>query len=211
MEPPGESAQHAARFACRGEGEVMLNQRLIWLLAALLFSPALLSAQLSLAQKKDRVITAEMEVEAVELVALEKETAHAMAPEQFQFLLSAVYNDDFVGTAPTGELRNRSALVAAIQNSDTKYSSFIASDIHVRIYGPTAVVTCTWSTRGVQNGHNFSRQYRVIHIYLNNNVGGWKVVAGQETALPELKSRRGWTWARLRPMVSPGGKSLRWP
>jgi ketosteroid isomerase-like protein len=161
----------------------MVKHRLGWMLAVLLFSPALLSAQLSLAQKKDRAITAEMEVEAVELVALEKETAHAMALNNSSFF-QRVYNDDFVGTAPTGELRNRSALVAAIQNSDTKYSSFIASDIHVRIYGPTAVVTCTWSTRGVQNGRNFSRQYRVIHVYLNNNVGGWKVVAGQETILP---------------------------
>jgi len=161
----------------------MVNPRVGWLLAVLLFSPALLSAQLTPAQRRDRAITAEMEVEAEELVALEKETAHAMALNNSSFF-QRVYNDDFVGTAPTGELRDRNALVAAIQNSNTKYSSFIASDIHVRIYGPTAVVTCTWSTRGVQNGRNFSRQYRVIHVYLNNNVGGWKVVAGQETILP---------------------------
>jgi ketosteroid isomerase-like protein len=161
----------------------MVKQRLVWMLAVLLFSPALLSAQLTLAQKKDRAITAEMEVEAEELVALEKETAHAMALNNSSFF-QRVYNDDFTGTAPTGEHLDRNALVASIQNSNTKYTSFIASDIHVRIYGPTAVVTCTWSTRGVQNGHNFSRQYRVIHVYLNNNVGGWKVVAGQETILP---------------------------
>lgn len=161
----------------------MVNHRMVWLVAALLFSPAMLSAQISQAQKKDRAIAAEIEMEAVELVALEKETAHAMALNNSSFF-QRVYNDDFVGTAPTGELRDRNALVASIQKSDTKYSNFIASDIHVRIYGPTAVVTCTWSTRGVQNGRNFSRQYRVIHVYLNNNVGGWKVVAGQETILP---------------------------
>jgi ketosteroid isomerase-like protein len=172
-----------ARIAFCGEGDVMVNRLLGWLLAALLLSPALLSAQIPLGQKKERAIAAEMEVEAVELVALEKETAHAMALNNSSFF-QRVYNDDFVGTAPTGELRDRRSLVASIQNSDIKYSSFIASDIHVRIYGPTAVVTCTWSTRGVQNGHNFSRQYRVIHVYLNNSAGGWKVVAGQETILP---------------------------
>jgi ketosteroid isomerase-like protein len=172
-----------ARIAFCGEGDVMVNRLLGWLLAALLLSPALLSAQIPLGQKKERAIAAEMEVEAVELVALEKETAHAMALNNSSFF-QRVYNDDFVGTAPTGELRDRRSLVASIQNSDIKYSSFIASNIHVRIYGPTAVVTCTWSTRGVQNGHNFSRQYRVIHVYLNNSAGGWKVVAGQETILP---------------------------
>jgi len=161
----------------------MVNQRLVGLLAALLFCPALLSEQLPLSQKRDKAITAEMEVEGVELVALEKETAHAMALNNSSFF-QRVYSDDFVGTAPTGELLDRRSLVAAIQNSNTKYTSFIASDIHVRIYGPTAVVTCTWSMRGVQNGHDFARQYRVIHVYLNNNVGGWKVVAGQETILP---------------------------
>jgi ketosteroid isomerase-like protein len=171
--------------AAKGDG--MVNPRVIWLIAALLFSPALFPAQnpqtLTSVQRKDRAITAEMEVEGVELVALEKETAHALALNNPSFF-QRVYNDDYVGTAPTGEVLDRSALVASIQKSTAKYSSFIASDIHVRIYGPTAVVTCTWSTRGVQDGRNFARQYRVIHIYLNNHVGGWKVVAGQETIMP---------------------------
>ena len=171
--------------AAKGDG--MANPRMIWLLAAVLFSPALLSAQssppLTPAQKRDRAITAEMEVEGVELVALEKETAHAMALNNSSFF-QRVYSDDYVGITPWGEVLNRSALVASIQNSTAKYSSFFATDVHVRIYGPTAVVTCTWSARGVQNGRNFSRQYRVIHVYLNNSLGGWKVVAGQETILP---------------------------
>jgi ketosteroid isomerase-like protein len=162
----------------------MLNHRAGWLLAALLISPALLSAQqLTQAQKRERAIAAEMEVEAQELVTLEKETAHAMALNNSSFF-QRVYSDDFFGTAPTGERRDRNALVAAIQNSNAKYTSFISTDIHVRIFGPTAVVTCTWSARGAQNGHDFSRQYRVIHVYLNNIVGGWKVVASQETILP---------------------------
>jgi ketosteroid isomerase-like protein len=166
----------------------MANPRVKWLFAALLLSsvllPASTPAQLSSEQRKrDRAIAAEMEVEGVELVALEKETAHAMALNNSSFF-QRVYSDDYVGTAPTGEILDRSGLVASIQNSTTKYSSFVASNIQVRIYGPTAVVTCIWSTRGMQNGHGFSRQYRVIHVYLNNHMGGWKVVAGQETILP---------------------------
>ena len=160
----------------------MANPRVIWLFAVLLLCPALLPAQTT-AQKRDRVVTAEMEVEGVELVALEKETAHAMALNNSSFF-QRVYNDDYVGTAPTGEVMDRSALVASVQRSTAQYSSFITSNIKVRIYGPTAVVTCTWSTRGVQDGRNFSRQYRVIHVYLNNATSGWKVVAGQQTILP---------------------------
>jgi ketosteroid isomerase-like protein len=171
-------------LARRGDG--MANPRVIGLIAALLLCPAILPAQtpeLTPAQRRERAITAEMEVEGVELVALEKETAHAIALNNSSFF-QRVYNDDFVGTAPTGEVMDRSALVASIQRSTAQYSSFVATDIKVRIYGPTAVVTCTWSTRGVQDGRNFSRQYRVIHVYLNNATGGWKVVAGQQTMLP---------------------------
>lgn len=160
----------------------MANPRVIWLFAVPLLCPALLPAQAT-AQKRDRAVTAEMEVEGVELVALEKETAHAMALNNSSFF-RRVYSDDYVGTAPTGEVMDRSALVASIQRSTAQYSSFIAANIKVRIYGPTAVVTCTWSTRGVQDGRNFSRQYRVIHVYLNNEISGWKVVAGQQTMLP---------------------------
>jgi ketosteroid isomerase-like protein len=124
-----------------------------------------------------------MEMGAEEIVVLEKETAHAMALNNASFF-QRVYSDDYVGTAPTGEVMDRSRLVSSIQSSTSKYSSFIATDIHVRLFGPTAVVTCTWSTRGVQDGRNFSRQYRVIHVYLNNMVSGWKVIAGQQTVLP---------------------------
>jgi ketosteroid isomerase-like protein len=182
-----KSRRTVGRVAFRGQGDGMARPRVKWLFAALLLFPALLPAQgtgsVTPSQRRDRAITAEIEVEGVELVALERETAHAMGLNNSSFF-QRVYNDDYVGTAPTGEVLDRSKLVASIQNSTVKYSSFIASDIRLRIYGPTAVVTCTWSTRGVQNGRNFSHQYRVIHVYTNNAVSGWKVVASQETMLP---------------------------
>ena len=154
-----------------------------WLLAALLCCPAFVSAQLTYTQKRERAIAAQVEMGAEEVVVLEKETAHAMSLNNASFF-QRVYSDDYAGTAPSGEILSRSSLVSSIQNSTIRYSSFIATDIHVRVFGPTAVVTCTWSTRGVQNGKNFFRQFRVIHVYLSNDAGGWKVVAGQETMLP---------------------------
>jgi len=124
-----------------------------------------------------------VEVEAEEVVVLEKETAHAIALKNASFF-QRVYSDDYIGTAPSGEIMDRATLVSSIQNSTNKYTNFIATDIHVRIFGPTAVATSTWSTRGVQDGRSFARQYRVIHVYLNNGFGGWKVVASQQTILP---------------------------
>jgi ketosteroid isomerase-like protein len=158
------------------------------LLIALLLVPALLPAQapqqpLTEKQKKERALAAEFDVDAAEIVALEKEMAHAIALNDPSFF-QRVYSDDYVGTAATGETRDKNAVVARIQGSAIKYSNFIVTNINVRVYGASAVATCTWTARGEFSGRTFARQYRVMHVYYNNNVSGWKVVASQETQMP---------------------------
>jgi len=83
-----------------------------------------------------------------------------------------------------GEVLNRSALVASVQNSTAKYSSFFATDVHVRIYGPTAVVNMHLERPWRPKRSQFRAAVSRLHVYLNNSLGGWKVVAGQETILP---------------------------
>lgn len=151
---------------------------------ALLVAPAHSFAQLTEQQRKARAVATELDVDSQELIALEKETARALLQNSSSFF-SHVYSDDYVGIAANGEIRDKNALVNSIQYSTLKYSTFVVTNISVRIYGPSAVVTATWSTRGVQDGRSFARQYRVIHVYVNGgHEGAWKVVAGQETMLP---------------------------
>jgi hypothetical protein len=163
----------------------MRVRSLIWLLAAALAAPALVGAQdvpPTQQQKKERALAAELDVDAVELVALEKELGHAKLLNNPSFF-QRVYSDDYHGANATGEILDKNAAVARMQSSGIKYYTFVVSDIAVRVYGASAVVTCTWSARGEQGGHDFARQYRVIHVYINNKAGGWKVVASQETML----------------------------
>ena len=122
------------------------------------------------------------ELQRQELENLQKETARAMQLHNGSFF-NRVYSDDFLGTSPSGMLQDRAAVVAAVQNSNIKYYSFVATDIRVRIFQNTAVVTCLWSARGAVDGSNLSRQYRVVNVYVRND-RGWKVVANQETQLP---------------------------
>jgi len=164
----------------------MLTRSIGWLLFAALLAPALIDAQTesppTMQQKKERATAAELEVDAVELVSLEKEMAHAKLLNNPSFF-RRVFSDDYHGANATGEILDKSQVVARIESSGIKYYTFVVSDIAVRVYGASAVVTCTWSARGEQNGHAFARQSRVIHVYVNNKAGGWKVVAGQETML----------------------------
>jgi Domain of unknown function (DUF4440) len=124
----------------------------------------------------------EKEVKQEELVNLEKDTARALQWNS-GVLFRRIYGEDFVGILPSGQLLDKAAWIATIEDSSTKYTSFVATDIRVRLFEETAVVTCLWSSHGTKNGHTFFRQLRVTHVYVYGQ-RGWQAIAAQETLLP---------------------------
>lgn len=134
------------------------------------------------AETKARAAAEEMQRQ--ELVNLQGETVRAIQMNNTAFF-RRVYSDDFVGTLPGGRMLDKAALLSVLQSSSTstKYATFLATDIRIRIYENTAVVTCLWSSRGISEGHNFSRQSRVTTVYVYGQ-RGWLAVASQETQLP---------------------------
>ena len=145
----------------------------------LLLSPAT-RAQCGAEERKQMAADAELHRE--ELDILVRETAHAVQLKNPSFF-RRVYGDDFVGTSPNGTMMDRAAMIASIQNSPATYATFVATNVRTRIFQDTAIVTSVWSARGTQDGRSFSRQSRVIQIYVYGQ-SGWKVVASQETLLP---------------------------
>ena len=125
---------------------------------------------------------AEKEAKQDELVNLEKETARALLGNNGG-LFRRIYGDDFVAILPTGQVMDKAGWIASIENSSIKYKSFVASDIRVRMFEDTAVVTCLWSSVGTNNGRTFYRQLRVTHVYIYGQ-RGWQAIASQETLLP---------------------------
>ena len=133
-------------------------------------------------QRVQREQLAQQEMQRQELENLEKETVRALQQNSSTFF-QRVYGEDFLGTLPSGQILDKAGLIASVQRADSQYSSFIVSDIRVRLYQSTAVVSGLWSARGTRAGRNFSRQSRVIHVYIYG-LSGWKAVASQETLLP---------------------------
>ena len=154
----------------------------ILLLASQLLFLAPYARPQSLEEQLLKELAVEAEAKQDELLNLEKETARALQWNTGTFF-RRVYSEDFVGIVETGKVLDKAAYIASIENSGTKYASFIASDIRVRLYQSTAVVTCLWSARGTQGDRSFSRQYRVTHVYVYGQ-RGWQAVAGQQTLLP---------------------------
>ena len=125
---------------------------------------------------------AQAEIQREELVTLQKETVRAIQLRNSTFF-NRVYSDDFMGTSPSGASMDKAALLSSVQNSAVQYSSFVATDIQVRVFQNTAVTMCLWSSRGTYQGAAFSRQSRVTTVYVYGQ-RGWQVVARQETQLP---------------------------
>ena len=133
-------------------------------------------------------IATENESRLQEVNNLEKETAHALQWNTGAFF-RRVYADDFQGILPSGQILSKEAWIASVEKSDAKYSSFVVSDVRVKMFEATAVVTCLWSARGTRNGREFARQSRVTHVYVYG-VGGWEAVSSQETQLPGTAESR---------------------
>ena len=129
-----------------------------------------------------RELAKEKEIKQQELVNLEIETARALQMNSGT-LFRRIYGEDFVGILPSGQILDKAAWIAEIENPSTKYTSFAATDIRVRLFEETAVVTCLWSSHGTRNGHSFFQQLRVTHVYVYGQ-RGWQAIAGQETLLP---------------------------
>ncbi len=143
------------------------------------------SAQINAEREREERLrreAAEAEIQREELINLQQETVRAMLLHNSTFF-NRVYGDDFIGTSPSGATLDKAALVYAVQDTSTQYTSFVATDIKIRVYQNTAVTMCLWSSRGTLRGTPFSRQSRVTTVYVYGH-RGWQVVARQETQLP---------------------------
>jgi hypothetical protein len=133
-------------------------------------------------EERLRKEAAEAEIQREELVNLQKETVRALLLHSSSFF-NRVYSDDFMGTSPSGVNLDKATLIAEVQDTAMKYTSFVATDIRIRIFQNTAVTMCLWSARGIYQGNMFSRQSRVTTVYVYGQ-RGWQAVARQETQLP---------------------------
>jgi hypothetical protein len=136
----------------------------------------------NLSPSEMKELAKEKEVKQDELENLERDMARALQANSGT-IFRRIYGDDFMGVLPSGQILDKAGWIAAIENSGTQYSSFVATDIRVRMFEETAVVTCLWSAHGTRNGHSFSQQSRVTHVYVWSQ-RGWQAIASQETLLP---------------------------
>ena len=90
--------------------------------------------------------------------------------------------DDYTFVTLKGELRTKAEIVKGFASGAFKYQSRTISDLKVRVYGDTAVVTGRSIQKGIENGKDYSGDYWFTRVYVKQN-GAWMTVALQTTMI----------------------------
>lgn len=94
--------------------------------------------------------------------------------------LERMTSDDYTFINQRGELRTKSEILAGFKSGTFNYDAREISDLEVRVYGDTAVVTGRAKQKGVENSKDYSGENRFTRVYVKQN-GRWVSVALQVT------------------------------
>jgi ketosteroid isomerase-like protein len=92
--------------------------------------------------------------------------------------LDRLYADEFVYTNPDGEIRYKAQQLAFTRSGDLKFESAQSSDVKVRVYGKTAVMTGRFNAKGTFKGKTIDVRERYTAVWVKQN-GRWQLVAEQ--------------------------------
>ena len=96
--------------------------------------------------------------------------------------LERMTSDDYTFITLRGELRTKLEIVKGFQSGSFKYDSRTISDLNVRVYGDTAIVTGRATQKGSESGKDYSGDYRFTRVYVKQQ-GQWMTVALQTTLI----------------------------
>jgi len=96
--------------------------------------------------------------------------------------LDRMTSDDYTVIDQRGELLTKAQILGGFKSGAIKFDSRELSDLNVRTYGSTAVVTGRISQKATENGKDTSGESRFTRVYVKEK-GRWVSVAQQITAV----------------------------
>jgi hypothetical protein len=114
-----------------------------------------------------------------EIVDLERQAKDAALHRDAAFS-ERTLAEDYVAISPLGQVIGKAETVAARRTAQLRYDSIEVTDMVVRLYGTTAVVTARADVRGKELGEEFSGPYRFTRVWVRRN-GHWQTVSYQAT------------------------------
>lgn len=163
-------------LANRG-GLIVINRCAVLLLAAVAVSPAF-ARQHGAVRSRTAIDMGDQETirEIVDMERQAKEASLRRDPDFPQRTLA----DDYVAITPLGQVTTKKEALSARRSGQLRYDTIDVSDMVVRLYGDTAIVTARADVKGHQLGEDFSGPYRYTRVWVRR-AGRWQAVSYQAT------------------------------
>ena len=96
--------------------------------------------------------------------------------------------DDYLGISANGTVATKAEELAQRRAGTVRIQSLTLSDIKVRVYGKTAVVTSRAELTGVNGESDISGNYRYTRVY-NKRFGQWKIISFEASRMHDADAR----------------------
>lgn len=114
-----------------------------------------------------------------EIVDMERQAKEASLRRDVDFPQHALA-EDYVAISPLGQVTTKKDALSARKSRQLRYDTIDVSDMVVRLYGDTAIVTARADVKGQQLGEDFSGPYRYTRVWVKRS-GRWQAVSYQAT------------------------------
>ena len=114
-----------------------------------------------------------------EILDMERQAREASLRRDAEFSQRTLA-EDYVAITPLGQVTTKQDTVSARKSGQLRYEALNVSDMVVRVYGDTAVVTARAEVKGRQLGEDFSGPYRYTRVWVRRT-GHWQAVSYQAT------------------------------
>jgi ketosteroid isomerase-like protein len=148
------------------------------LLLILLLSTSLLSAQHVAIRPRQPLDAGDQDV-IRQIVDLERQAKEASLHRDADFSQRTL-GDDYVGITPLGQVTTKQDVLSARKSGQLRYAAIDVTEMVVRVYGDTAIVTARADVKGHQLGEDFSGLYRYTRVWVRR-AGHWEAVSYQQT------------------------------
>jgi ketosteroid isomerase-like protein len=153
------------------------NKCLVFIVLALLATPAFSAQHVAIHPRPPFPVGEQDAIR--EIVDLERQAKDASLHRDADFSQRTLA-EDYVAITPLGQVTTKQDTVRARKSGQLRYEAMDVSDMVVRVYGDTAVVTARADVKGHQLGEDFSGPYRYTRIWVRRS-GRWQTVSYQAT------------------------------
>lgn len=98
--------------------------------------------------------------------------------------LESIFAPEFTFVSANGEYHTLAELLSDVRTGRLKYTSLEHSDVHVRVYGDTAILTGRSGSKYIQDGKPGGAPRSYLNVYIKRD-GKWRLVIRQETRMAQ--------------------------